>query len=376
MVDVIIAGAGPAGSVAALILARAGVRVFIIDREPFPRHKLCGDTLNPGTVSRLASLGLSNGPLGRAVRLNGMRVTGPRASVVGRYGAGVAALALTRSDLDAWLLGQAVAAGARFECGLVVRRPLVDDASGLVRGVVLSAPGGGAERRMPALVTIAADGRRSVLARAMGLRRERPTHRRWAFGVYAEDVSGMADLGEMHVRSGWYLGLAPLASGLTNVCLVTPPRPAGGTPLGVIRLAMRADRELEERLAHARFVHPVRVLGPLAADVPVPAAPGLLLAGDAAGFVDPMTGDGLHLAIRGAELAARTALETLEHGDYRRSVAALTAAHRQELGAKVRFNRTLRQLVDSPTAVALASHAARILPGFVRRAISYAGDVR
>src|SRR6187549_2991387 len=164
MVDVIIAGAGPAGSVAALILARAGVRVFLIDREPFPRHKLCGDTLNPGAVRRLAALGLSDGPLARAVRLTGMRVTGPRASVVGRYGDGVAALALPRRDLDAWLLGQAVAAGARFESGLVVRRPLIDQASGLVRGVVLSAPGGGVERRMPALVTIAADGRRSVLA--------------------------------------------------------------------------------------------------------------------------------------------------------------------------------------------------------------------
>src|SRR6185369_4284590 len=119
MVDVIIAGAGPAGSIAALLLARAGVRVFLIDREAFPRHKLCGDTLNPGAVARLRSLGLSGGPLDRAVRLNGMRVTGPGASVVGRYGDGVAALALPRRDLDAWLLDQAVSAGARFECGLV-----------------------------------------------------------------------------------------------------------------------------------------------------------------------------------------------------------------------------------------------------------------
>ena len=376
MVDVIIAGAGPAGSVAAHVLARAGVRVFIIDREPFPRDKLCGDTLNPGAVRRLASLGLTGGPLARAVRLNGMRVTGPRASVTGRYGEGVAALALTRRDLDAWLLGQAVAAGARFESGLVVRRPLMDQTHGVVRGVVMSAPGGGGESRMPALVTIAADGRRSVLARAMGLRRDRVTHRRWAFGAYAEGVAGMSDVGEMHIRGGWYMGLASLPSGLANVCLVTPPRPTGRTPLDVIRLAVRHDRELEDRLARARFVHPVRVLGPLAAEVPVPAAPGLLLAGDAAGFVDPMTGDGLHLAIRTAELAAQAALETLEHGDYRRSVHTLTAAHHQHLASKVRFNRGLRRLVDSPAAIDLASQTARILPGFVRRAIMYAGDVQ
>lgn len=376
MVDVIIAGAGPAGSVAAIVLARAGARVFIIDREAFPRPKLCGDTLNPGAVKLLASLGLTGGPLARAVRLAGMRVTGPRASVVGRYAGGVAALALERRELDAWLLDQAVAAGARFESGLVVRRPLIDSASnGLVRGLVLSPPGGAAEWRMPALVTIAADGRRSVLARAVGLRRDGRAPRRWAFGAYAEDVDGMSDLGEMHIRAGWYLGLAPLKSGLTNVCLVTPPRPAGRTPLEVIRAAVATDRMLADRLAHARFANPVRVLGPLAADVPVPGVPGMLLAGDAAGFIDPMTGDGLHLAMQSAELAAGIALHALEHGDYARAVTALAAAREARLGAKLRFNRGVRRLVDSPSAVDLASQAARIFPGLVRRAISYAGDV-
>ena len=67
MLDVLIVGAGPAGSIAALVLARAGARVLVIDREKFPRHKLCGDTLNPGTVALLASLGLDDGPLKTAV---------------------------------------------------------------------------------------------------------------------------------------------------------------------------------------------------------------------------------------------------------------------------------------------------------------------
>ena len=81
MLDVLIAGAGPAGAMAALVLARAGARVVVIDRERFPRDKLCGDTLNPGAVRLLASFGLTGGALDSAVHLSGMRLTGPNASV-------------------------------------------------------------------------------------------------------------------------------------------------------------------------------------------------------------------------------------------------------------------------------------------------------
>ena len=66
MLDVLIAGAGPAGSVAATLLARAGARVLIVDRETFPRDKLCGDTLNPGVVKLLQSIDLWGGPLATA----------------------------------------------------------------------------------------------------------------------------------------------------------------------------------------------------------------------------------------------------------------------------------------------------------------------
>ena len=360
----------------ALVLARAGARVIVVDREPFPRDKLCGDTLNPGAVRLLASLGLTAGPLPGALPLRGMRVTGPRASVTGTYKPGAVGLAVRRRDLDTWLLHEAVAAGVRFESGLVARRPLVDGPNGgLVRGLVLSRPGGGAELRMPAMATIAADGRRSVLARAAGLRHDRSERRRWAFGTYAEGIDGMTDLGEMHIRAGWYLGLAPIGSGLTNVCVVTPPRPQGCTPLEIIRTAASSDQALAARFARARFVEPVRVLGPLAADVTAPGVPGMLLAGDAAGFIDPMTGDGLHLAMQSAMLAADETLRTLEQGDYRGAVRNLAASRHARLASKLRFDRYLRRLVDSPAAVDAASRGASFFPGLVRRAISYAGDV-
>jgi menaquinone-9 beta-reductase len=104
MLDVIVAGAGPAGSIAALVLARAGARVLIIDREAFPRDKLCGDTVNPGAIALLASLGICRGPLEGARPLYGMILSGPTMSLRAEYGSGIAARAIRRYDLDAWLL--------------------------------------------------------------------------------------------------------------------------------------------------------------------------------------------------------------------------------------------------------------------------------
>ena len=379
MVDVLIAGAGPAGAIAAVILARAGARVLLVDRARFPRDKLCGDTLNPGAVAFLHALGLSGGVCDRALRLRGMRVTGPGAAVSTRYPDAIIGLALQRRDFDEWLLSHAIRAGARFEGGIAVRRPLTEGPSGaaVVKGLVVAGERTNSrELRLPATLTIAADGRRSLLARSLGLSRQTRAPRRWAFGAYAAGVAGMTDLGEMHVRATGYVGVAPLPDGLINVCVVTGPRPAGRTPAEVIQTALERDEELRARFAGARFVSPARVLGPLAADVRAPGCDGLLLAGDAAGFVDPMTGDGLHLAMQGAALAAAEALHVLEAGDVRGAVARLETARRRALGGKLRFNRAVRWLVDRPAAIDVASLGARLAPVLIRRAIHYAGDAR
>ena len=100
---------------------------------------------------------------------------------------------------------------------------------------------------------------------------------------------------------------------------------------------------------------------------------GLLLAGDAAGFIDPMTGDGLRFAVRGGELAALAALHALEHG-WTGVHARLRAARRREFAAKWRFNRALRALVASPVAVRSAAAASRLSPGLVRAIVARAGD--
>jgi flavin-dependent dehydrogenase len=376
MLDVIVAGAGPAGAIAALVLARAGARVVIVDRELFPRDKLCGDTLNPGAIEQLRELGLGADMPASARPLFGMRLTGPHASVAARYPAGVYGLAVRRIDLDAWLLEQAVRAGARFEGGLTVRRALVDDtAAGAVRGLVLSRRADVAETRMPAVLTIAADGRRSAVCRSVGLTGEAPRPRRWAYGVYASGVRGMTDLGEMHVRGGWYLGIAPVTDSLVNVCVVRHPEAGADRPLDVITRAIDSDAELRDRFREVQFESDVRVLGPLGCVVHAVGRPGVLAAGDASGFVDPMTGDGLRLAIQSAVLAAREAIHTLESGDFAGAASRLQRARQAAFGAKVRFNDFVRRLVDSPGAVSAADVAARLVPFALRRAVCYAGDV-
>lgn len=374
MIDVIVAGAGPAGSVAALVLARAGARVCLLERDAMPRAKLCGDTINPGAVAALGAIGLEGGPLAGAVRLRGMLVTSPRAEVRALYGSGRTALSVSRTALDHWLALAAVAAGARLECGVRVRGPIWRDEAGQPSVAGVETSRGGRTVRVPALITIGADGRRSALARGAGLSRHPARPRRWAFGVYATDVAGMSDVGEMHLRAGHYIGLAPLGGGLTNVCVVTGPKPAGRTPDEVIRRVLMGDAKLRERTADLRMTGVPQVLGPLAVDCDAPGVPGLLLAGDAAGFIDPLTGDGTHLAIRGGLLAAAAALEALETGNLGAAPLRLASARAAELGSKLQFNRWMRRLSSSAALLEVAGITARLAPSAVRRLVRYAGD--
>ena len=187
MTDVLICGAGPAGAIAALVLARAGARVRLIDRARFPREKLCGDTLNPGALGILGRLGIGAVADG-GVPVAGMIVTGETGvRVVGRYGDRVFGRALRRSVLDSALLGVVSAAGVEIDEGVLVRGP-VHDGSRVVG--VRVAGRDGLPLRLDARITIAADGAHSRLARALGLARHAPRPRRWAVGAYFEQVDG------------------------------------------------------------------------------------------------------------------------------------------------------------------------------------------
>jgi len=382
MLDVLIVGAGPAGAVAALVLARAGARVRLVDRATFPRDKLCGDTVNPGTLARLKSLGVAEEVEARGLRVDGMLVTGARGvAIEGSYPEGASGRAIIRRDLDWLLLQRAIAAGCQFEEGVSSRGAILDNSGHLpvVRGALVSCAGPARELR--ASVTIAADGRRSTIAFGLGLARQPDRPRRWAIGAYYENALPSAQystrtFGEMHVRRGRYIGVARVPGGLTNVCVVKPSGRGDAEladPARMLARELERDPVLRDRFAGARLAGAPVVLGPLAVDVRSTAIDGLLLAGDAAGFIDPMTGDGLRFATRGGELAASAALQALEH-DWSGVHARLAADLRRGFGGKWRVNRSLRSLVASPGAVVAATIAARVAPSVLRAIIATAGD--
>jgi flavin-dependent dehydrogenase len=374
--DVVIAGAGPAGALAALLLARRGARVTLVDRSRFPRPKLCGDTLNPGAVALLARHVAIDDLAARSLRLHGMRLTGPGgAAVRGSYGDGRYGLAVTRDVFDAWLLGRALAAGARLVDDTVVLGPVVD-ARGRVSGVTTRSRSGIAGARR-ARVTIGADGRRSRLASALRLSHLAARPRRWAIGARFSGVADLEPVGEMHIRTGHYVGVAPLPDGLANACLVIPfSRGAfGRDPGALLDARIASDPLLAERFCGARRITAPHVLGPMAVETPVPGCAGLLLAGDAAGFVDPMTGDGIRLALAGAELAAAVAADTIDgHVGLEEAPRHLAALARRRLAGKRRFNRVVRRIVASPAAIRAGTLVARRHPALFAALIRHAGD--
>ena len=180
----------------------------------------------------------------------------------------------------------------------------------------------------------------------------------------------------MHVRRGYYIGVAPVPGGRTNVCLVKPSfagDAALGDPAALLTAALSRDPLLRDRAAGARLIGSPVVLGPLAVDVRDAAIDGLLLAGDAAGFIDPMTGDGLRFATHGAELAAAAALRALEQG-WRGVHERMAEERRRAFSGKWTFNRGLRALVSFPLAVDAAAIGALIAPPLLRAVIARAGD--
>ncbi len=382
MFDVVIAGAGPAGCIAGITLARQGVRVLMVDRARFPRPKMCGDSLNPGTIGLFARMGLSGFPEHRAVVTDGMVVTGEGgARIEATYPATARGRFIERTHLDLWLLDHAIAAGVEYQGETRVTGAVVvpggegDEIAGL--NVVRST-----KRRetLPARMTIAADGRRSTLAFGLGLARHPARPRRWAIGGYFCGVTNLSSFGEMHVRAGRYFGVAPLPGGVVNACLVTSELTALRTHRELDMILTREiarDRMLGPRFSTARLIGRAAALGPLAVDAQAAGMPGLLLAGDAGGFIDPITGDGLYFATRGGELAAQAALLALSDRTPSPHIW-LAAQRRREFRFKHRFNRSLRSVMSVPPLITAASWAARSLPApihwIVKTAADMAGD--
>lgn len=312
--DAVIVGAGPAGSVTALLLARQGAHVLLLDRARFPRDKPCSEYLTPETTRVLERLG---GGILEAVearphaRLAGMKLVAPDGTeAVGRFRAGPGyapprpyAFALPRTSFDHILVDAAVRAGAELREVTAVEDLLRE--SGGVGGVMARTPGAGSGP-LRARIVIGADGLRSVVARRLGYRRSGPP-RRIAYSAHAAQVGGMTDVGEMHVGTDGYVGLGPIGNGETTVALVVPASHASPELTRAEGFVRALDRfpGIRGRFRADRLTRAILATGPFAQWSRASTADGALLVGDAADFFDPFTGQGIYSALIGAELAAR-----------------------------------------------------------------------
>jgi geranylgeranyl reductase family protein len=357
--DAIVVGAGPAGSTAAFRLSRAGARVLLVDRERFPRDKPCGGGLTYRAVRQLPV------PVDAVVE-----DTVTRCRLGLRYGrsferaTGEPLILMTqRRRLDAHLAEQAVAAGADFRDGTRATALELEGGGGVVRfdGSAASAP-----------VVIGADGVNGLAARALGLMGRR-SHAVALEGNIArvharEDLSGCA-LVELGAVPGGYAWVFPKGDHV-NVGV-------GGWESEGPRLREHLERACvgyglpAARLESVRgYRLPMRARGDRVSSGPA------LLVGDAAGLVDPLSGDGMYEALVSARLAAETALELLDGGatDLDGYAPKLESELGRALAASWKAKLALERFPRLVYGVARLPPVWNVVAGFLRGDLAHPGE--
>lgn len=296
MTDAIVVGAGPAGSAAAIGLARTGAKTLLIERARETGDALCGGFLSWQTLQRLDTLGIERAALGgqavRCVRL----FAGQRQSETALPGE---AMGVSRRRFDSALQAAAVAAGAGLERGV--------HATALEGGAVQTRDG----RVLTAQAIFLAAGKHGFRGfprepaawqradPAMGLRLRLPAH------PSLDRLVG--DAVELHLFDRGYAGLVRQEDGSGNLCLAVHKSrldEAGGDPVALLRALADRLPHLGERLAHADWSRAVDAIGHVpygwrAAET----APGLFRLGDQAGVIPSLAGEGMGLALASAEAA-------------------------------------------------------------------------
>ncbi len=357
--DVIVVGAGPGGSATAALLARRGFSVLLLDKARFPRDKACGEYTSPETENVLKRLGAFEAVMASGTRrLPVMRVISPSGRMFSMdYSAGQPdgphVLATPRRILDAVLVDHARRSGVDVHEGAKVEAVTMRD--GKASGVLLRRKNGEVQEETARLV-VGADGIHSVVVRSLGLSAPLRWPRNLGMVAHYTGYNGLDDWGEMHVLANSYAGLAPQSGGVLNVGLVMPVDRAQ-------RLKGKSSAERFETLAQsfpgvqtclegAERVSSVRGVGPIGARVKRSSGHGFLLVGDAAGFFDPFTGEGVYKALRGAELAAEVATSALESNDLSaRSLRKYSLLRRREFAAKEMVCRLVQTFVGLPAGM-------------------------
>jgi geranylgeranyl reductase family protein len=391
--DVLVVGAGPAGSAAAWTLATAGLDVVVLEKSLFPREKVCGDGLTPRGVKALDDMGIDTSPAAGWVRHKGLRVFGgeqvievdwPTLDRWPNY-----SLARPRRDLDAMLARHAAAAGARVHHEVTVTEPLLDDA-GRVAGVRAQAGPGREPVTWRAPLVISAEGLSGRLAKALGLvrREDRPLGvavRRYVatprthddYLDISFDLSAEGPDADSMPGYGWSFGMG---DGTANVGfgLLDTRRSASADQRAVLRrwlTTLPPEWQLDEE--HA--VTPVRGAGlPMALHRGPAYTRGLLLAGDAAGTVNPFNGEGISYAMETGRMAAETAVAALAHpaGPAREeTLRRYPDRLRAEYGPHHRLGMGFLALLARPDLVRFATAHGLKRPALVRGALRLMGNL-
>jgi flavin-dependent dehydrogenase len=371
--DVIIAGGGPAGASAAIHLTMGGARVLLVEQKKFPRPKLCGEFISPECVPHFERLGVADQMFAASpshltetvfYARKGKSVSVPSAW----FGAGGFALGLSRAEMDERLLRRASDAGAKVLENAQVVNLLRDEDHGRVRGVTVKQDG--KEEVYSAPITIDATGRTRALARRLAKSQNQMTPHRAALVAFkAHLVDARVEPGacEIYFYRGGYGGLSSIENGLSNLCFIASARAVrecGADAERVMREVLSQNRRAAYALENARTISPwlaVSLEG-FGRNAVTP-APGLLLIGDAASFIDPFTGSGMLMALESGELAAGVI------GDHLEAIRAGVA-----FGAlEVSYRAAYKARFDSRLRVCSMIRRAAFIPGLAQMAIGVFG---
>lgn len=365
--DVIVVGAGPAGSAAAFHCASAGLDVLLLEKSEFPRDKVCGDGLTPRAVAEMVRMGLPIREQDGWIRNKGLRVIGgghrlelewPELSSYPSYG-----LAKSRMSLDHTLADHARSAGAKLQERTNVTGAVRDERSGRVVGVTAKTADGAAEYRAP--IVIAADGVSARLATGMGLekRMDRPmgVAVRTYFRTPRHDDAWMEshlELWDGEPRKsnlmpgyGWIFALG---DGTANVGLGSVSSTAAATKVDYKALFAKwmANAPAEWEFTPDNQVGPVRGAalpmgfnrGPLYGN-------GLMLVGDSAGMISPFNGEGIAYGLQAGRVAADAIAQGLARGTAagrERAFATYQRRMKDDLGGYYTLGRVFVRLIEHP----------------------------
>lgn len=365
--DVIVVGAGPAGAMTATILAQQGYDVLLLDRNDFPRDKACGDGIPAGAFRRLYRMGMTEKFNEARVRgemypIRGMRLMSPKGHIIEAQFSEedeLLSYVMPRVYFDTIIQQHAVDSGAEFRAA-AVKEPLLED--GRVVGV--NAQLNGSVKPIRSKMVVGADGVTSVVARSIRPKNKqhKDEHRAIAVRAYIHDLEVYPEQVEFFLYNEVLPGYAwifPTAENEANIGLgmrLDIFRKEHGD-LNVLLRKFIDLPELKKRLKRGGEVDKVRAwqLNFGSQKSLQHTFDGALLVGDAAGFINPVTGGGIHNALISAELAATTIAEALAAGDVSRSQLKIyeKRTHEAMWPSMRRSYLFQRMLINFPTLIDL-----------------------